>query len=68
MVVSQILNLSGCSANQKGTERLKQEVHYKAKKKTETITDDQREFILAQGREEGRSAFLKQLANYFLLS
>ena len=42
---------------------LKQEVCHKAKKKTEAITDDQQEAILAQGREEGRNAFLKQLAN-----
>ena len=42
---------------------LKQEVRHKAKKKTEAITDDQREAVLAQGREEGRNAFLKQLAN-----
>ena len=42
---------------------LKQEVRNKAKKKTEAITDEQREAILQQGREEGRNAFLKQIAN-----
>ena len=42
---------------------LKQEVRNKAKKKSESITDDQREAILQQGREEGRNAFLKQIAN-----
>ena len=42
---------------------LKQEVRNKAKKKSESITDEQREAILQQGREEGRNAFLKQIAN-----
>ena len=43
--------------------KLKQEVRNKAKKKSESITDEQREAILQQGREEGRNAFLKQIAN-----
>ena len=42
---------------------LKQELRHKAKRKTEAITDNQREAILSQGREEDRNAFLKQLAN-----
>ena len=42
---------------------LKQELRHKAKKKTDAISNDQREAILAQGREESRNAFLKQLAN-----
>ena len=42
---------------------LKQEICNKAKKNTEAITDEQREAILQQGREEGRNAFLKQIAN-----
>ena len=42
---------------------LKQEVRNKAKKKSESITDEQREAILQQGRKEGRNAFLKQIAN-----
>ena len=36
---------------------LKQELRYKAKKKADAVTDEQREGILAQGREKGRNAF-----------
>ena len=42
---------------------LKQEVRNKAKKKSKSITDKQREAILQQGRKEGINAFLKQIAN-----
>ena len=42
---------------------LKQKLRHEAKKKTEAITDDQRETILQQGQEECRNAFLKQLSN-----
>ena len=42
---------------------LNQEVRNKAKKKTEAITEEQREAILQQGREEGRNVLLKQIAN-----
>ena len=44
-----------------------QEFCHKAKKKTDGITDDQREANLQQGKEEGRNAFLKQLANTFTI-
>ena len=42
--------------------QLKQEIRTKSKKTVDTITAEQREEILAQGREEGRKAFLAKIA------
>ena len=42
---------------------LKNQIRIKVKKMVNTITQEQREDILKQGREEGKQAFLKQIAN-----
>ena len=60
MAVSQTSNLNGYSANWRGTELLS---NFKAKKKTDAITNEQKEMIMDQRRGEGRNVFLKQLAN-----
>ena len=41
---------------------MKEEIRTKSKKTTDAITAEQREAILAQGREEGREDFLKKIA------
>ena len=41
---------------------MKEEIRTKTKKTTDAITAEQREAILAQGREEGKKAFLKKIA------
>ena len=41
---------------------MKEEIRTKSKKTTDAITAEQREAILAQGREEGKKAFLKKIA------
>ena len=63
MVVSSDLKFEQILSELERYRTLKQELGHKAKKKTDAITDDQREAVLAQGREEGRNAFLKQLTN-----
>ena len=40
---------------------MKEETRTKSKKTTDAITAEQREAILAQGREEGQKAFLEQI-------
>ena len=59
-------------SEQKRYRTLKQELHHTAKKKTDAITDDQREAILVQVRDEGRNVFLKewstQIFKFFLIS
>ena len=42
--------------------KMKEEIRTKSKKKTDAITAEQREAILAQGREEGKKAFLEKIA------
>ena len=42
--------------------KMKEEIRTKSKKKTDAITAEQREAILAQGREEGQKAFLEKIA------
>ena len=42
--------------------KMKKEIRTKSKKTTDAITAEQREAILAQGREEGKNAFLKKIA------
>ena len=42
---------------------LKQEIRQKTKRITNSITEEQRQAILDQGRLQGRNAFLKQIAN-----
>ena len=46
---------------------LKQELHHNSKKKVDITTDEQREAIPGQGREEGRNSFSRQLANTFAI-
>ena len=41
---------------------MKEEIRTKSKKTTDAITAEQREAILAQGREEGQQAFLAKIA------
>ena len=41
---------------------MKEEIRTKSKKTTDTITAEQRETILAQGREQGKQAFLEKIA------
>ena len=41
--------------------KMKEEIRTKSKKTTDAITTEQREAILAQGREEGREAFLAKI-------
>ena len=41
---------------------MKEEIRTKSKKTTDAITAEQREAILAQGREEGQKAFLEKIA------
>ena len=41
---------------------MKEQIRSKTKKVVDTITADQREAILAQGREEGKKAFLAKIA------
>ena len=41
---------------------MKEEIRTKSKKTTDAITAEQREAILAQGREEGKKAFLEKIA------
>ena len=41
---------------------MKEQIRAKSKKVTDTITAEQREAILAQGREEGKQAFLRKIA------
>ena len=41
--------------------KMKEEIRTKSKKTTDAITTEQREAILAQGREEGRQAFLQKI-------
>ena len=41
---------------------MKEQIRAKSKKATERITNEQREAILAQGREEGKQDFLRKLA------
>ena len=43
--------------------KLKQDLRHKAKKKTGAITDEMKEKLIQQGREEGKNDFLKQIAN-----
>ena len=40
---------------------MKEETRTKSKKTTDAITAEQREAILAQGREEGQKAFLERI-------
>ena len=42
--------------------KMKEEIRTKSKKTTDAITTEQREAILAQGREEGQKAFLAKIA------
>ena len=42
--------------------KMKEEIRTKSKKTTDAITTEQREAILAQGREEGQQAFLAKIA------
>ena len=42
--------------------KMKEEIRTKSKKKTDAITAEQREAILARGRKEGREDFLKKIA------
>jgi len=42
---------------------LKEQIRTKSKRVVDTITTEQREAILAQGRKEGRQRFLQQIAN-----
>ena len=42
---------------------LKQEIRQKTKRITNSISEEQRQAILDQGRQQGRNAFLKQIAN-----
>lgn len=42
--------------------KMKEEIRAKSKKATDAITKEQREAILAQGREEGTKAFLAKIA------
>ena len=42
--------------------KMKEEIRTKSKKTTDAITAEQREAILAQGREEGQKAFLERIA------
>ena len=41
---------------------IKEEIRTKSKKKVDTITTEQREALLAQGRKEGEQAFLQRIA------
>ena len=41
--------------------KMKQEIRIKVKKTTDTITAEQREVILAQGREQGKQDFLRKI-------
>ena len=41
---------------------MKEQIRTKSKKTTDAITAEQREVILAQGREEGKRAFLQKIA------
>ena len=41
---------------------MKEEIRTKSKKTTDAITAEQREALLAQGREEGQQAFLAKIA------
>jgi len=41
---------------------IKKQIRTKSKRITDTITAEQREAILAQGREEGKQAFLRKIA------
>ena len=41
--------------------KMKEEIRTKSKKTTDAITTEQREAILAQGREEGQQAFLQKI-------
>ena len=41
---------------------IKEQIRTKSKRITDTITAEQREAILAQGREEGKQAFLRKIA------
>ena len=41
---------------------MKEDIRTKSKKKVDTITAEQREALLAQGRKEGEQAFLKRIA------
>lgn len=41
---------------------MKEQIRSKSKRVTDTITAEQREAILAQGREEGKQAFLRRIA------
>ena len=42
--------------------KMKEEIRSKSKKTTDSITAEQREAILSQGREEGKQAFLEKIA------
>ena len=42
--------------------KMKEEIRTKSKKTTDAITTEQREAILAQGREQGQQAFLAKIA------
>ena len=41
---------------------MKEQIRTKSKKATDKITNEQRETILGQGREEGKQDFLRKLA------
>jgi len=42
--------------------KIKQQIRTKSKHETDTITSEQREAILAQGREQGKQDFLRKIA------
>jgi len=42
--------------------KMKQQIRTKSKHETDTITSEQREAILAQGREQGKQDFLRKIA------
>jgi len=42
--------------------KIKQQIRTKSKRETDTITSEQREAILAQGREQGKQDFLRKIA------
>jgi len=42
--------------------KIKEQIRTKSKHKTDTITTEQREAILAQGREQGKQDFLRKIA------